>query len=83
MSLATVILILGLLYLATSKAGLKVLVVVAVVIAVGGGGFIYWVQRRDERDRAQWAANRASGACDRPNQTAQEEVDMGCFMKAR
>jgi hypothetical protein len=35
------ILILGLLWLATSKAGLKVLAVLAIVVAVGGGGLLY------------------------------------------
>ena len=41
MSLATVILILGLLYLATSKAGLKVLGVLALVGCVGVGALLY------------------------------------------
>jgi len=40
-SIGAAILILGLLYLATSKAGLKVLGVLVAVVVVGGGALLY------------------------------------------
>ena len=40
-SIGAALLILGLMFLATSKAGLKVLGVLAVVVVVGGGALLY------------------------------------------
>jgi hypothetical protein len=57
-SIGAAILILGLLFLATSKAGLKVLGVVALVGVVGGVGFFYWAQQDEQK-----AAVRAKQAC--------------------
>jgi uncharacterized membrane protein len=45
------ILILGLLFLATSKAGLKVLGVVAVA-ALGLGAYVWWLSERDSQQIA-------------------------------
>jgi hypothetical protein len=72
------IFILGVLFLATSKAGLKVLGVAVVVIGVGGGGVIYWAQQQDQKQHAAWAANRASGVCN-SGKSLQEEIDLGCY----
>jgi uncharacterized protein HemX len=58
-SIGAAILILGVLFLATSKAGLKVLGVVAVVGVVGGGGVLYWGEQQAQQHKAQYAAQKA------------------------
>ena len=62
MTLATVILILGLLFLATSEAGLKVLGVLAVVGCVGVG-FLFYASNQEEQARfANCVAKKAAAA---------------------
>jgi Tfp pilus assembly protein PilO len=52
-STGAAILILGLLFLATSKAVLKVLGVLAVIVVVGGGSVVYWSEHQDPQIEAQ------------------------------
>ena len=56
------ILILGLLWLATSKAGLKVLGVLAVLAVVGVGGLLYLGQQNDLATHQACAAKVAHAA---------------------
>jgi uncharacterized protein HemX len=58
-TIGAAILIVGLLWLATSKARLKVLGVLFVVAVVGGGGFIYWLEQQAQQHEAQYAAQKA------------------------
>ena len=61
-SIGAAILILGVLFLATSKAGLKVLGVLAVV-GVAGGGFLFYASNQDEQARfAKCVAKKAAAA---------------------
>ena len=60
------ILILGLLWLATSKAGLKVLAVLAVVAAVGVGG-VFYVANQEEKART--APDAVKARCEKEYQT--------------
>jgi hypothetical protein len=71
------ILILGVLWLATSKAGLKVLGVLALIGCVGGAGFFYWAQQDEQK-----AAVRARQACLESYKTADFKQTCGNCPKA-
>jgi undecaprenyl pyrophosphate phosphatase UppP len=60
------ILILGLLFLATSKAGLRVLAVLAIVVAVGG---VYIYRVAEQEEKARTAPDAVKARCEKEYQT--------------
>ena len=75
-SIGAAILIIGLLFLATSPAGRKVLGVVAVVVAVGVVGVGFLIEREGEANMAQTKREQAvRDACEKQHPLTADDVE--------